>query len=117
MYKYFTKNNTYRYLDVTNNLLASYNSVHSTMGMPPTKVSPWNIYSVWRKVNKLRAKIPHGRVKFKVGDLVQITKLKVVFAQGCEQISTEIFRVVKVISRVPPLYELSDRRAILQLRT
>ena len=75
MYKFFTKNNTYRYFDVINNLLASYNnSVHSAIAMPPSKVSPSNIYYVWRKVNGLRAKIPHGRVKFKVGDLVRITK-------------------------------------------
>jgi len=74
MNKCFTKNNTYRYLDVINNLLTSYNSVHSTMAMSPSKVSPSNIYSVWQNVNGLRAKIPHGRVKFKVGDLVRITK-------------------------------------------
>ena len=41
MYKYFTKNNTYRYLDVINKLLASYNnSVHSTLGMPQVKWTP-----------------------------------------------------------------------------
>jgi len=93
MYKYFTKNNTYRYLDVINNLLAGYkNSVHSTIGMPQSKVSHSNIYSVWRKVNILRAKIPHGCVEFIVGDLVKITKQKVVFAKSYEQtFSTEIF--------------------------
>jgi len=64
MYKYFTKNNTYRYLDVINKLLTSYNnSVHSTIGMPPSKVNPTNIYSVWQKMNSLGAKIPQGRVK------------------------------------------------------
>jgi len=49
-------------------------------------------------------------VKFKVGDLVRITKERVKFAKGYEQtFSTEIFRVVKVIRRVPqPVYELSD---------
>ena len=68
-YKYFTKNNTYCYLYVINNVLGSYNnSVHSTIVMPQSKVSPLNIYSVWQKVYSLRAKIPHGRVKFKVGD-------------------------------------------------
>jgi hypothetical protein len=110
MYKYVTKNNTYRYLDVINNLASYNNSVHSTIAMPPSKVSPSNIYYIWRKVNSLRAKIPHGRVKFKVGDLVRITKQKVAFAKGYEQtFSTEIFRVVKVITRVPqPVYELSD---------
>ena len=54
MYKFFTKNNTYRYFDVINNLLASYNnSVHSAIAMPPSKVSPSNIYFVWQKVNSL----------------------------------------------------------------
>ena len=78
--------------------------------MPPNKVSPSNIYSAWLKVNSLRAKIPHGRVKFQVDDLVRITKQKVAFAKGYEQtFSTEIFKVVKVITRVPqPVYELSD---------
>jgi len=47
MYKYFTKNNTNRYLDVINKLLTGYNSVHSTVGMPPSKVNPSNIYYVW----------------------------------------------------------------------
>ena len=44
-----------------------------------------------------------------------IRKEKVKFAKGYEQtMSTEIFRVVKVIQRVPqPVYELSD----LQSRT
>jgi hypothetical protein len=45
-----------------------------------------------------------------VGDLVRITKQKVAFAKGYEQtFSPEIFKVVKVITRVPqPVYELSD---------
>ena len=78
--------------------------------MAPSKVSPSNSYSVWQNVNSLRAKIPHGRVKFKVGDLVRITKQMVAFAKGYEQtFSTEIFKVVKVITRMPkPVYELSD---------
>jgi len=82
MFKYFTKNNTYRYLDVIDKLLTGYNnSVHSTIGMPPSKVNLSNIYSVWQRMNSLWAKIPQGRVKFKVGDLVRITKEKVKFLQ------------------------------------
>jgi Tat protein secretion system quality control protein TatD with DNase activity len=67
MFKYFTKNNTYRYFDVIDKLLTSYNFVHSTICMHPSKVNPSNIYSVWKKMNSLRAKIPQGRVKFKAG--------------------------------------------------
>jgi hypothetical protein len=60
-------------------------------------------------MNSLWAEIPQGRVKFKVGDLVRIRK-KVKFAKGYEQtFSTKIFRVAKVIQRVPqPVYELTD---------
>jgi len=114
MYKYFTKNHTCRYLDVINKLLASYNnSVHSKIGMPPNKVTPSNIYSVWQKMNSLRGKIPHGRVKFKMEDLVRITKENVKFAMGMKKIfSTEIFQVVKSIQRMPqPVYEFSDLQA------
>jgi len=80
--------------------------------MPPSKVSSSYIYSVWRKVNSLRAKIPHGRVKFNVGDLVRITKQQVAFAKGYGQtFSTEIFKVLKVITRVlQPVYEVSDSK-------
>jgi len=78
--------------------------------MPPSKLSRSKIYSVWRKVNSLRATISQGRLKVKWGDLVRITKPKAMFAKGYEQtFSTEIFRVVKVISRVPQhVHELSD---------
>ena len=54
MFKYFTKNNIYCYLDVIDKLLTGYNSsVHSTIGMPPTKVNPSNIFSVWQRMNRL----------------------------------------------------------------
>ena len=48
-----------------------------------------------------------------MGDLVRITKEKVKFAKGYERtFSTEIFRLVKVIHRLPqPVYELSDFQA------
>jgi hypothetical protein len=111
MFKYFTKNNTYRYSDVLHKLVAGYNnSVHSTIGIQPCKVNSSNIYSIWKRINIFNAKIPQGRVKFKVGDFVRITKEKVKFAKGYEQnFSKEIFRVVKVVPRVPqPVYELSD---------
>jgi len=85
MYKYLTKNNSYSYLDVMNKLLIGYNkSVHSTIGMPPRKFTAPNVYSVWRKVNSLRAEIPQCLFKFDVGDFVRITKDKVRFAKGFE---------------------------------
>jgi hypothetical protein len=82
-----------------NKLLTLYNSsVHSTIGTSPSKINPSNVYSVLQKANSLRAKTPQGRVTFKVGDLVRITKERSEFAKGYEQIFlTEILRIVKVI--------------------
>ena len=61
-------------------------------------------------MNIISAKIPLGRVKFKVGDFVRITKEKVKFAKVYEQnLFTEIFQVAKVIQRMPkPVFDLSD---------
>ena len=76
-------NNTHRYLDVMNKLLTGYNNpVHSTIGMPTGNVNPSNIYSVWKRMNSFWAKIPQGNVKYKLVDLVRITKEKVKFAKG-----------------------------------
>jgi hypothetical protein len=66
-------------------------------------------------MNSLRPKIPQGRVKFKEGALVRITKEKVKVAKRYERnFSTEIFRIVKVMQHAPrPVYELSDLQARL----
>jgi hypothetical protein len=111
MYGYFTKSNTFRYLGVINKLLRSYNdSVHSIIGLVPSQVNATNIYAVWKRVNSMRDKIPHGHVKFNINDLVRITKEKVKFAKGYHQnFSMEIIRVVKIINRTPQtVYQLAD---------
>ena len=60
---------------------------------------------MWQRLNSLWAKIRQGHVQFKVVDLVRITKGKVKFGKGYEQtFTTEIFRVVEVIQRVPNLF-------------
>ena len=62
---------------------------------------------------------------YSVGQHVRISKEKAKFAKSSEQnISTEAFRIIKVIHRTPrPVYELedlnlkSDKRTILRRRT
>ena len=108
MYNYFTKYNKHRYLDVIDKLLTSYSSVHLTIGMIPSKVTPSNIYPVWQRINSLRSKIPPGRVKFKVGNLARITKEKLKFAKRCEQtFSTEICGLSRSFSACHNLFTKS----------
>jgi hypothetical protein len=44
------------------------------------QINPSSIYSVWQKMNSFRATIPLGHDKFRVGDLVRITKEKLKLA-------------------------------------
>ena len=105
MFKYFTKNNTYRYMDILHKLLTGHdNSIHSTICMPPTKFNPSNIHSVWQRRNSLYANIPLGRVKFKLGYLLRITKEKVKFAKGMnEPFLQRYFGLTRLYSACPNL--------------
>jgi hypothetical protein len=61
-------------------------------------------------MNEKRSRVPVTRPKFNVGQHVRISKEKMIFGKGGEQnYTTEIFRIIKVISRTPrPVYELED---------
>ena len=111
LYKYFTYKNTYRYIDVLPKFVKAYNNtVHSTTGMAPSKVSDSDILAIWKRMEEKRRRIRVVRARFRVGQHVRISREKMKFAKGAEQnFSTEIFRVVKVIERWPrPVYELED---------
>jgi len=108
MYKYFTANNTKRYIDVLPDLVDGYNnSVHSTIQMAPAKV---------RKVDEHRIRqllySPKERVKkykYKVGDLVRISKARRTFKKGyLSNWTEEIFIVSSLVSRTQPVYSLKD---------
>jgi transposase InsO family protein len=111
MFRYFTARNSYTYIDILQDLVLGYNnSVHSTIGMSPSQVTPADVNTIWRRMQKKKEKIKKGKVKFHVGDSVRITKDKGVFGRGYEETFThEIFTVAKVIERLPqPVYELID---------
>ena len=109
MYKYFTYKNSYRYIDVLQKFLTAYNNtIHSSMGMAPSKINETNVLSVWQRLNSKQVK--QKPVKFKVGQTVRISKEKMRFAKGFEQnYSTEVFKIAKVIRKSPqPVYEIVD---------
>jgi len=103
LYKYFTYKNTYRYIDVLPKYVKAYNdTVHSTSGMEPSKVSDSYTLALWKRMEEKRCSIRTIRARFRVGQHVRISKEKMKFGKGAEQnYSREIFRVVKVIERWP----------------
>jgi hypothetical protein len=111
IYKYFTHYNTFRFIDNLPKFAKAYNdSDHTSTGMAPARVIDKNVLQIWRRTTKTQNRIPFAEPKFSAGQHVQNSKEKIKFAQGSEQnFSTEIFKIVKVIRRIPrPLYELQD---------
>jgi len=109
LYKYFTYKNTFRYIDVLPKFVRAYNdTVHSTTGMAPSRVTDSDVLVIWKRRSSRRIRV--AKVNFSVGQHVRISKEKMKFAKGGEQnFSNEVFRITKVIERRPrPVYELED---------
>ena len=108
MWRYFTHNNTYKYVDVLQQLIDGYNaSHHRGVGMPPEKVNSSNQLKIWTKYYSER--VGKKRFKFAVGDNVRISRDKGAFEKGYVQSwSEEYFVVKKRMRRNPHVYILED---------
>lgn len=110
MWRYFTHKNTRRYVDVLQSIVQAYNDTkHSTIKMQPAAVTLYNA-AIARANMVKRYKLCHKVPKYKVGELVRISKAKSAFEKGYEaRWSEEIFKIHKIITnRQPPIYELVD---------
>lgn len=113
MWRYFTHRNTYKYIDILQELLYSYNnSYHSSIKMRPVDVNFNNIMTVWsnlydRQKSEIKA---FNNTSLNIGDHVRITKYKHIFQKGYEtNWSDEIFIIESIINRSPHLvYTLKD---------
>ena len=78
--------------------------------MAPSPVTDDDVLSIWRSIEANRQRVRFATTKFRVGQDVRISKLKMKFAQPAEHnFNTEIFRILKVIVRRPQaIYELED---------
>lgn len=114
MWRYFTYKNTYRYIDILQDLLYAYNhGYHTSIKMSPSEVNSTNIKTVWNNLYDRKTKTKHLSIslpKLHVGDHVRITKYKHVFQKGYESNwSDEIFVITSVIDRSPwVVYTLND---------
>lgn len=114
MWRYFTHKHTYRYIDVLDKIIQAYNAtVHSATRMAPDSVTRENAKVARENLIKRyapRKPKKHQRFKYKVGDLVRISREKKVFGKGyVDGFTTEIFRITRVSrSRDPFVYYLED---------
>ena len=117
IFKYFTKEQTYEYVDVLQDIVFSYNrTFHRTIGMTPLEVTKENEDEVWQKLYLPFKKVKPLKIekkklyKFRVGDTVRISHLKQAFDREYNtRWSEEIFKIRNRLSRENiPVYKLID---------
>lgn len=108
MFKYFTHRNTLKYIDVLDDLVASYNNTyHSSIKMTPNEVTAQNSRRLHKRL--YGAKKPRLKWAFRVGDSVRIVKSKRTFQKGyLGGWTREIFFVQSRHASDPPTYKLKD---------
>ena len=111
MWREFSANGSYKWIDILDNLLEEYNhSVHRTIKMKPADVTLEDEQDLLSIFNSIKNKRPRGNAKkFKIGDCVRISKLKGVFEKGyTANWSAELFTIDKVLPTTPVTYQLKD---------
>ena len=110
MCKYFSANNTIKYVDVLELLVDQYNNaIHSSIKMTANESSrKENENKVWRNLYPEFV----GKTltpKFSIDDHVRITKKKKIFDKGYTQRWTEeIFTISKIQLKIPVTYKITD---------
>ena len=110
LFRYFTANDTLKYIDILPSLVDAYNSSkHRSIGMAPKDVNKKNEKRLWDKQYKGYVRSRNIRGKFNIGDIVRISKFKKTFRKGYLPLwSKEYFKVADKIPTVPIVYKLMD---------
>ena len=109
LYRYFSQNNTERWIDVVDQIVNGINnSVNRTIGMKPNSVTYKNAQKLWKRLYK-DANTVEKKPKYKIGDIVRITKAKGTFDKGYyPNFTDELFKIAVVNKTNPPSYRIID---------
>ena len=110
MFKYFTANNTNKYIDVLDDFVERYNNTrHSSIKITPVEASKKeNEVRVYRNLYQEFDRRPI-HAKFKTGDKVRILKKKGLFEKGfIPNWTEEVFTVSKIQRTNPVTYKITD---------
>lgn len=109
LYRWFTKTGEYRYIDILQDIVGSYNETpHRATGIPPNEVDATNREDVW---NKLYPPVLPRKNKniLKIGDYVRISRAVENFGRGyTPNWSYEIFVISEVLRTAPVCYKIKD---------
>lgn len=109
LYKLFALNGSHKWIDKLGDVINRYNNtVHRTIGITPTNVTWKNEKRILNSAYS-NIKIFNKKHKFKVGDIVRLSKTKHLFEKGyTASWTTELFKIVKVNLTNPVTYMLED---------
>ena len=111
MWKRFTAENTRRWIDMLPEILKKYNTtVHSSTGMTPDEASKKkNEKVVWKTLYDYVKFVPNSKAKFKIGDIVRVSRWKGIFEKGFHpNWSEQLYRIDDVLLTNPITYRIKD---------
>ena len=111
LYRYFSKHNSYRYIEVLPDIIKSYNATpHSSIGLPPNEVNHTTKERVWLRIHNSPPTVIAPKVaQLKLGTYVRIAKRVKTFEKGYKsQWSGEIFKINKIKQTSPKTFNLVD---------
>lgn len=113
MFKYFTKHNTRKYIDILPDLVHRYNnSYHQSIKMRPIEVNKANVPLVWINLYEKRLTTAvQSKNELKAGDYVRISIEKQPFQKRYQEVWTEeIFIVTHLVNIINfTVYKLEDQ--------
>ena len=108
MWRYFTHQNTLKYVDVLQDLVSSYNHTHHrSIGRAPAAVTRANEVEVYHRL--FPPTFSSYKFKFGIGDLVRIPLSKTAFRKSYfSGWSEEYFRIIRQLPKSPVAYHIED---------
>jgi hypothetical protein len=103
IFKYFTQYNTFKYYDVLEIIVQTYNNtVHSRTKFKPSEVNKKNEKQVYENLYGDVSKNKLSNAKFKQNDLVRVRLLKNIFEKGFTvNWSEKIYKISKILDTYP----------------
>lgn len=108
LWRYFTKKDNQRYIEVLPKIVRSYNhSFHSSIKRSPASVDRQNQEEVWQALYGRPLK--NITAVLKPGDSVRISKVRKTFKKGyLPSWTEEIFKITKILKTSPVTYVIED---------
>ena len=115
LFRYFAKQQSYKYTDVLDYIVTSYNNTtHGSIKMAPVEVTAENQQALYERLylpEEIKNESTPVIFQYSVGDRVRLTYQRNVFDRGYQENYTEeLFTIKRRYKTHPPRYKLKDHK-------